>query len=312
VTVPVRATTVQANGLEFGLLEAGSGPLALCLHGFPDTAHTWRHLLPALAGAGFHAVAPFMRGYAPTAVPADGAYQLGALIADAVALHEVLGGGGDAVLIGQDWGAEAAYGAAAHAPERWRRLVTLAVPPASLDPVLFSDYEQLKRFFYLFLFRDPLGFADALVAGDGMSFLDRLWQDWSPGYDAGEDLARVKESLRQPANLAAAIGYYRTAGAAGGSGGSSEGAGRPAETADPAEPVGRYAAEEQAAGRQAPQPTLYLHGAADGCIRVELARGAERLLAPSSRMVVIENAGHFLHLEKPGEVNEHILNWISR
>jgi len=288
---PVRSATVRANGLYFGLLEAGSGPLALCLHGFPDTAHTWRHLLPALAGAGFHAVAPFMRGYAPTAVPGDGAYQVGALAADAVALHEVLGGGGDAVLIGHDWGAEAAYGAAAHAPDRWRRLVTLAVPPASLDPMLFTDYEQLRRFFYIFLFRDPLGFADALVAGDGMSFLDRLWQDWSPGYDAGEDLARVKESLRDPANLAAAIGYYRAVGA---------------------ENDGRYAAEQQAAERQAPQPTLYLHGAADGCIRVELARGAERLLAPSSRMVVIEDAGHFLHLEKPGEVNEHILAWITR
>ena len=306
VSFPVRSATVRANDLEFGLLEAGSGPLALCLHGFPDTAHTWRHLLPALAGAGFHAVAPFMRGYAPTAVPADGAYQLGALIADAVALHEVLGGGEDAVLIGHDWGAETAYGAAAHAPDRWRRLVTLGVPPASLDPVLFSDYEQLKRFFYLFLFRDPLGFAGALVASDGMSFLDRLWRDWSPGYPAGKDLARVKESLREPANLAAAIGYYRAAGAAGGSGGSSGAAGGPAET------VGRYAAEEQAAGRQAPLPTLYLHGAADGCISAELARGAERLLAPSSRMVVIEDAGHFLHLEKPAEVNEHILAWISR
>ena len=91
-SVVLRSAMVRANGLEFGVLEAGSGPLALCLHGFPDTAHTWRHLLPALAGAGFHAVAPFMRGYAPTAVPADGAYQVGALVADAVALHEVLGG----------------------------------------------------------------------------------------------------------------------------------------------------------------------------------------------------------------------------
>jgi len=300
---PVRSATVRANGLEFGLLEAGSGPLALCLHGFPDTAHTWRHLLPALAGAGFHAVAPFMRGYAPTAVPADGAYRLGALVADAVALHEVLGGGGDAVLIGHDWGAETAYGAAAHAPDRWRRLVTLAVPPASLDPVLFSDYEQLKRFFYLFLFRDPAGFADALVASDGMSFLDRLWRDWSPGYDAHEDLARVKESLREPANLAAAIGYYRAA-AAGSSGGSPEIAGSSPQT-------DRYAAEEQAAGRQAPLPTLYLHGSADGCIRVELARRAESLLAPSSRMIVIEDAGHFLHVEKPSEVNDHILAWFS-
>jgi pimeloyl-ACP methyl ester carboxylesterase len=163
------------------VLEAGSGPLALCLHGFPDTAHTWAHLLPALAGAGFRAVAPFMRGYAPTGLPADGAYHTGALAADAVALHQALGGDGDAVLIGHDWGAEAAYAAAAEAPGRWRRLVTLAVPPAGLDPVLFSDYEQLRRFFYLFLFRDPGGLAEAVVAADEMSFLDRLWADWSPG-----------------------------------------------------------------------------------------------------------------------------------
>jgi pimeloyl-ACP methyl ester carboxylesterase len=295
---PLRASTVRANDLEFGLLEAGSGPLALCLHGFPDSAHTWEHLLPALAGAGFHAVAPFMRGYAPSAVPADGAYYLGALVADAVALHQVLGGDSDAVLIGHDWGAEAAYGAAAYAPGRWRRVVTLAVPPAALDPVLFSDYEQLKRFFYLFMFRDPAGFADAVVARDGMSFLDSLWRDWSPGYQPGEHLARVKECLREPASLAAALGYYRAAGASD-TPGTAAGA------------VARYAAEHQAAGRQAPQPTLYLHGAADGCIGVQLARGAGPLLAPSSRMIVIEGAGHFLHLEKPDEVNDHILAWVT-
>ena len=67
------------------------GPLALCLHGFPDTAHTWRYLLPELAAAGFRAVAPFLRGYAPTQLPADGHYQLGALVRDANALHEALG-----------------------------------------------------------------------------------------------------------------------------------------------------------------------------------------------------------------------------
>src|SRR5215472_9933600 len=241
----LRPARVRANGLEFGVLEAGSGPLALCLHGFPDAAHTWRHLLPALAGAGFHAVAPFMRGYAPTDVPADGAYQVGALVADAVALHEVLGGDENAVLVGHDWGAEAAYGAAAHAPERWRRLVTLAVPPAALDRVLYRDYEQLKRFFYEFMFRDPDGFAEAVVASEGMSFLDKLWRDWSPGYEPGEHLARVRQCLAEPANLAAAIGYYRAAGATGGAPGT----------------VARYGAEDQAAGRRAPQPTLYLHGA---------------------------------------------------
>jgi pimeloyl-ACP methyl ester carboxylesterase len=272
---------VRANGLQFGVLEAGSGPLALCLHGFPDAASTWRHLLPVLAGSGFHAVAPFMRGYAPTAVPADGAYHLGALVADAVALHEVLGGDANAVLIGHDWGAEAAYGAAAFAPDRWRRLVTLAVPPAALDEVLFSDYEQLKRSFYLFMFKDPAGFAETVVARDDLAFLDKLWCDWSPGFQPGEHLARVKDCLRQPANLAAALGYYRAA------------------------------ADQEAAGRRAPQPTLYLHGARDGCIGVDLVRGAVRLLAPSSRMIVVDDAGHFLHLEEPGQVNHHILSWVT-
>jgi pimeloyl-ACP methyl ester carboxylesterase len=290
----LRLRTVQANGVEFALLEAGSGPLALCLHGFPDTAYTWQHLMPALASAGFHAVAPFARGYAPTAIPGDGCYTLGALIADAVALHEVLGADEGAVLIGHDWGAETAYGAAAFAPGRWRRVVTLAVPPAALDPALFSDYEQLKRFFYLFAFRDPLVPADTIVARDGMAFIDALWRDWSPGFQPGEHLARVKECLRDPENLAAALGYYR-ADSAGGEPGSAT----------------RYGAEQQAVGRMAPQPTLYLHGSADGCIGVDLVRGAEQLLAPGSHMMVIENAGHFPHLEMPGTVNEHILGWVS-
>ena len=205
----IRASRIWANGLEFGLLEAGAGPLALCLHGFPDSARTWRYLLPELAAAGFRAVAPFMRGYAPTAVPDDGRYSIGTLADDAIALHEVLGGDGHAVLIGHDWGAEAAYTAAVAAPDRWRRLVTLAVPPAALDPVLFSDYEQLKRFFYIFLFRDTPGLAEKIVAADGMAFIRRLRQDWSPGFDAADCLEHVRESLADPASLSAAISYYR-------------------------------------------------------------------------------------------------------
>jgi pimeloyl-ACP methyl ester carboxylesterase len=181
----VRTGRVIANGIEFGVLEVGNGPLALCLHGFPDSAHSWRHLLPELARAGFRAVAPFMRGYAPTALAVDGCYQLGALVADAVALHDVLGGDEQAVLIGNDWGAETGYGAAALAPERWRKLVTIAVPPAALDARIFSDYQQLKRFFYVFFMKTAR--AEAVIAAGDMAFLDRLWEDWSPGYDATEE-----------------------------------------------------------------------------------------------------------------------------
>jgi pimeloyl-ACP methyl ester carboxylesterase len=291
----LRARTVQANNLEFGLLEAGgAGPLALCLHGFPDTARTWRYLLPELAEAGFHAVAPFMRGYAPSAVPSDGCYGMGALVADATALHEVLGGDDRAVLVGHDWGAETAYGAVAFAPDRWRRLVTLAVPPLALDPVLFSDYEQLKRFFYVFLFRDPLADAEKVVAADGMAFIDRLWRDWSPGYEAAGHLADVKESLRQPANLTAALGYYRAVGIG-------------TDSTDAA----AYRLEEQATLRLAERPTLYLHGSNDGCIGADLVSDAGRALAPGSRTEVVQGAGHFLHVEKPDEVNQQILAWVT-
>ena len=293
MTGRLRARTVTANGLQFGVLEVGSGPLALCLHGFPDSAHTWRYLLPALADAGFHAVAPFMRGYAPTGVPADGCFQLGALVADAVGLHDALGGDDRAVLIGSDWGAETAYGAAAFAPGRWRRVVTLAVPPLALDTKIFADYDQLKRFFYLFFLKTP--FAESVLAAGDMAFLGRLWQDWCPGYDASEDLRNVKQCLRGEGNLAAAIGYYR--------------AEEPGLHHFGAE--GAYAAEEAALASAGPQPTLYLHGTRDGCIDLALVEDAERHLATGSRMQVVEGAGHFLHVEKPAAVNDQILAWVS-
>jgi len=293
MTSRLRARTVTANGLQFGVLEAGRGPLALCLHGFPDSAHTWRYLLPALADAGFHAVAPFMRGYAPTDIPADGCFRPGALVADAVGLHDALGGDDRAVLIGHDWGAEMAYGAAAFAPDRWRRVVTLAVPPLALDTLMFADYDQLKRFFYLFFLKTP--FAESVLAADDMAFLERLWQDWSPGYDARENLRHAKQCLRDERNLTAAIEYYR--------------ADEPALHHFGAD--GAYAAEEAALASAGPQPTLYLHGDRDGCIDVALVQDAGRHLAAGSRMQVVEGAGHFLHVEKPAVVNDEILAWVS-
>ncbi|GAC1530003.1 MAG: alpha/beta fold hydrolase [Acidimicrobiales bacterium] len=283
---------VTANGVSFAALAAGppSGPLALCLHGFPDTAMSWRHLLPVLGDAGFRAVAPWMRGYAPTSVPADGRYQQGALVADGEALHEALGGDGRAVLIGHDWGAVAAYGIAAFAPERWRRLVTAAVPPSGAVGAGILQYDQLKRSFYMWLFQLPL--AELVVPKDDFAFLERLWNDWSPGYDAGEDLIAVKDALRDPAHLAAAIGYYRAAF------GTTE--------SDPA-----LAAEQAALAAMAAQPTLYLHGERDGCVGVELGRRAQAFLSSGSRVEIVANAGHFLHLEHPELVNRLIVEWVT-
>jgi pimeloyl-ACP methyl ester carboxylesterase len=284
---------IDANGLRFGFLEAGSGgPLALCLHGFPDSAWTWRHLLPALADAGFRAVAPFLRGYAPTDVPDDGLYQSGAVAADANALHDALGGDGDAVLVGHDWGALATYGAAGHAPERWRRVVAASVPPPATVAQAFFSYDQLQRSWYMFFFQSPL--ADMAVPMDDLAFIDRLWADWSPGHDPNEDLPRVKEALRDPANLTAALGYYR---ATLGSGARSD----------------AYDAIEAAGSTPLPMPALYLHGASDGCMGAELIDDSVRASLPhaESRVEVVAEAGHFLQLEQPEVVNRLVVDFLA-
>ncbi|MGH8995844.1 MAG: alpha/beta fold hydrolase [Acidimicrobiales bacterium] len=285
-------STVSANGVEFAYLEDGpaDGPLALCLHGFPDTAHTWRHLLPRLAGAGYHAVAPFLRGYAPSSIPPDGRYDTGTLALDAGALHEALGGNGDAVIIGHDWGAFAAYGAAAYRPEQWRRLVASAVAPQASMADGFFRYDQLRRSWYVFFFQTPL--AEHAVSLDDRAFIDRLWSDWSPGYDGSWDAARVKESIGTPERLAAAIGYYRSMFAG-----------------PPARP--EAAAAQAAAGTTAPQPTLYLHGADDGCMGLDAIGPVTDFLSEGSKMVVVEGTGHFLHVEKPDEVNDHIVAFLA-
>jgi pimeloyl-ACP methyl ester carboxylesterase len=281
---------VTANGVDFAYLACGSGPLALCLHGFPDSAHTWRHLLPMLAEAGFRAVAPFMRGYAPTSVPPDGRYQTGVLATDALALHDAFGGEQQAVIIGHDWGAVATYGAVVHEPERWAKVVGLAVPPGGGLARAILQPGQVKRSWYMFFFQHPL--ADLVVPADDLAFIDMLWADWSPGFDARVELPLVKESLRDPANLQAALGYYRAVLGTG--------------YRDPN-------LEEIDAKTSQPLPvaTFYGHGAADGCIGLEVAEAAAAdMPAEGSEVAVFEALGHFLHLERD-DVNRRIVEFVS-
>ena len=290
MTREITTGTVTANGVNFSFLECGSGPLALCLHGFPDSAHSWRHLLPALADAGFRAVAPFTRGYAPTSVAPDGMYQTGALSADANALHDALGGDSNAVIIGHDWGAPSVYGAAATAPDKWRRVVGMAVPPGpAMGAAFISNTDQLKRSWYMFFFQMPL--SDLVVPSNDLSFIDMLWRDWSPGYAGELDAENCKQCLRDPANLQAALGYYRA----------TLGSGPRAD---------HYDAIQAAGGGELPQPTLYLHGANDGCIGREVAESVT-VLAPWAKVTIVEGAGHFLQLEKPDEVNSLIVDWVT-
>jgi pimeloyl-ACP methyl ester carboxylesterase len=289
-TAPTQAS-VTVNAVELAYLEMGSGPLALCLHGFPDSAHTWRHLMPALADAGYHAVAPFLRGYAPSAVPADGRYQTGVLAADAIALHDALDADDQAVIIGHDWGAIATHGAAGHAPERWRSVVSMAVPPGPAVAMAFlTNLDQIKRSWYMFFFQHP--FADMVVPANDLAYIDMIWRDWSPGYDATEDLALLKPSLRDPANLAAALGYYRA----------TLGTGFVDPTLD---------AVQAATQQIPPQPFLYLHGRNDGCMGVEVAEAAAAERPDTMDVALVDDAGHFLHLERPTEVNDLILSHLA-
>ncbi len=288
----IERARVSANGIDFETMTCGSGPLALCLHGFPDTAHSWRYLLPELANAGFRAVAPFMRGYAPTSLAPNGAYQTASLATDANALHEALGGDSRAVIIGHDWGAPATYGAAILEPSRWSRVVGMSVPPwNTVGNAFLTNQDQIQRSWYMFFFQHPL--SDHIVSSNDMAFIDRLWSQWSPGYDGSADARRVKEALADPAHLAAALGYYRATLGQG--------------YRDPALAEAPTAMQTETPS----QPVLYLHGETDGCIGVELARDADSRKPDNARVVVVEGAGHFLQLEQPERVNRLIVDWVT-
>jgi len=283
---------IAANNTEFSYLECGSGKLALLLHGFPDTAQTWRHLMPQLANAGYRVVAPFMRGYAPSAVPADGCYQTAMLARDANALHEELGGDGDAVIIGHDWGAPSVYGAAIDAPSRWKKVVGMAVPPtAALGLAFVQNLEQIKRSWYMFFFQH--GLADLVVGANNHAYIEMLWRDWSPGYDASFDLDGVKKSLADPKNLQAALGYYR------------------ATLGDGYRDPSLKALQDEMGSAVPTQPLLYLHGANDGCIGAEVVEAAKSMSPANAQFAIVKDAGHFLQLEQPQKVNKLICDFIA-
>ena len=199
---------VTANGVKFAYLEEGTGPLVLLVHGFPDTAHTWDAVLPAVAGAGFRAVAPFTRGYHPTEIPADGRYDTDTLGSDVLALIEALGEQ-RAVLVGHDWGAGAAYAAAAMAPEKVRLLITLAIPhPAAVRPTPALLW-RVRHFATLRRAGAPV----KLHAND-FALVDELVRRWSPAWRdiPPSETAKVKAAFGEPGVVEAALGYYRALG----------------------------------------------------------------------------------------------------
>jgi pimeloyl-ACP methyl ester carboxylesterase len=154
--------TIEAQGLRMHLREQGEGPTVLLCHGFPETSHAWRHQLPALAAAGFRAVAPDLRGYGGTASPAGiDQYNLLQLVGDLVGLLDALGVE-QAVVVGNDWGATVAWHAALLRPDRFRAVVALSVPMMGQPPVApTSLFPQTEAALLYTLYFQPPGVAEA-------------------------------------------------------------------------------------------------------------------------------------------------------
>jgi pimeloyl-ACP methyl ester carboxylesterase len=287
----MREGRVRANGIEFGYLEEGAGPLLLLLHGFPDTARTWSHQIGPLAAAGFRVVAPWLRGYPPTEIPRGGFYDRGTLATDLRGLVEVLGGGEAVFLVGQDWGAIIAYQALAAFPELFRRAAVLAVPHPAESRRSMLLAKHVQRSFHWWFFQLP-DLPEAALAANDFAFVDYLWDYWTvPGFRDDAHIAEVKRLLATPGALGATLGYYRA-------------------MLDPAKADPALEAVRQAAERPIAVPTLALCGADD--LRAELMVDQGRHFTGEYRFELVPGAGHFLHRERPDAVTRLLRDWLLR
>ena len=270
-------------------------PVALCLHGFPDTAHGWRKVAPLLVDAGYRVVAPFMRGYAPSSVSSDGSYHVGALMDDALRVLDAVGRTGRDVLIGHDWGAIAGAGLVAVPDGPFARAVIMSVPPLAAfrgrvpdrGRLLAGLPMQMARSWYIAYNQLPW-----LPDHSASWLIPRLWRQWSPGYAAHEDVALVRAAIGSPENWRAALGYYR-------------------QNMRFTTPPPQYADLHRHWLAKPAMPILYLHGADDGCMTADYTRWAQRVLRDGSRIELVADAGHFLQLEQPEVVARHILDFVG-
>ena len=307
--------TIETNGISMRIAEAGEGPPVLLLHGFPELWYSWRHQLPALAAAGYRAVAPDVRGYGGTDAPeAIDSYTMLDHVADAVGVLDALGEE-SAVIVGHDWGAPMAWHGALLHPERFPAVAALSVPytprppapPTQLMKRLFQD-----RFFYMLYFQEP-GLAEAELEADVRRSMRLMLYDASgdaprSGWQARRPKdANLLDEMRDPERLPpwlteADIDYYTAeferTGFRGG--------------------LNRYRNmdrdwEQSAhlAGATVQQPALFVAGERDGVLRFT-GTDAMKASVPNLRNVVIlPGCGHWTQQERPAEVNSALIEFLK-
>ncbi|MEV6520786.1 alpha/beta hydrolase [Longispora sp. NPDC051575] len=321
VTAEVSHRFVQANGIRTHIAEQGEGPLVVLLHGFPETWYSWRHQFGALAAAGYHVVAPDLRGFGRTDAPeAVEQYSQLHLVGDIVGLLDALGEE-RAVLVGHDWGSQIAWNTALLRPDLVRGVVALGLPYFPRGPVsaVTGMTQALGPGFYMNYVQQP-GVPEAELAGDPRTSLLRLFQ-WgfgdSPQAD-GPTLPMVPEGggladlLPAPggalpgwlteADLDVYAEDYARTGFSGGL--------NLWRTMD-------LSWELTAPWQNAPMntPALYLYGERDGSVQLpgldQLIGNLQYLVPNLTRTVVLPGVGHWTQQERPEEVNAELLKFLS-
>ncbi len=289
----VRHRYADLGDVRLHYVEAGTGPLVVLLHGFPEFWYSWRHQLPALAAAGLHAVAPDMRGFNwSDKPPGVRNYRVEVLARDVERLTRACGATRAAV-VGHDWGAIVAWWFAMLHPDRLTRLAILNVPhPAyTLEPGLMRAavpmWRQLLRSWYVFFFQLPWLPELTLRAGGFASLRRMLRRDpVRPGAFTDADIARYVEALAQPGALTATVNYYR------------------ALLRHPG-PSGL-----RRRLRRIEAPVLVIWGERDRYLEAGLAQPPRRWV-PNARVERLPDASHWVQLDQPARVNDLLLTFLS-
>jgi pimeloyl-ACP methyl ester carboxylesterase len=195
--------------------------------------------------------------------------------------------------VGHDWGAQAVYGAAVLAPQRIIKMVTLgAAHPAAVRGDLVHRYDRLKGIWHAYFFQMP--FAETAVAANDYAFLESWWRDASPEFDPPADMMeRLKATFRQPGVVTAALNYYRHT--------------FHPDNRDPA----LSALQDRVSTSPTPVATLAMHGTKDRPGRLQAFDTMDDLFSQGLEKVILPGTGHFLHLERPQEVNQRILAFFN-